>query len=394
MKLFSLLIKPASAHCNLRCDYCFYFGRETLYPESTTHRMSEDILSRMISSYMTTEQPHFGFCWQGGEPLLMGVSFFRRIIQLQKKHGKNGSMVTNSIQTNATLLDRELAMFFHRYRFLVGISMDGPQAIHDRYRRYGNGTGSYREVRKGVDLLRSAGVSFNVLVLVHRMNVAKAREVYEHLLDQGCFFQQYIPCVEFDRDGALLPFSINGTQWGEFLCEIFDQWYPSHVGRISIRLFDSLLSRLLGEPTHDCHMSKNCNQYLVVEYNGDIYPCDFFVEKERRLGNVMSVGWEDVLASPAYRSFGRRKREWSHLCSRCKWLDYCAGDCPRFRVSPRGRPGGVSRLCDGWRLFYDHALPKLRRLARLVRNRRQENPFLLHLHEQIPTVPGRGGDLP
>jgi uncharacterized protein len=368
MKGFSLLIKPASADCNLSCSYCFYLDRAGLYADSRLHRMSDRVLQTLVSKYMASEQEVYAFGWQGGEPTLMGSDFFQRVTELQKKHGRTGSVVANGLQTNGTLIDDRLARHLAAYRFLLGVSLDGPAAVHDRYRRKLGGQESHADVVRGIRRLESHAVQFNILVLVSDANVGRAGEVYRYLCDNGWFFHQYIPCLELDAEGRPLPFSINGEQWGDFLCELFDHWLGSGHGRVSIRLFDSLLQRLLVGSSNLCHLDRDCRHYYVVEYNGDVYPCDFFVRSDLRLGNLLRQGWPDLAASPVYRDFGSRKSGWSPACSACPYLDLCAGDCLKYRG--RGSladSGELSLLCAGWKRFFAHALPRLKTLAEEMR---------------------------
>jgi uncharacterized protein len=364
MDRFSLLIKPASADCNLSCRYCFYLDRAGLYPGSGAHRMSDRVLQAVVSKYLATEQRVYNFGWQGGEPTLMGSAFFRRVTGLQEKHGRPGSVVANGLQTNGTLIDDELARHLAAYRFLVGVSLDGPAFIHDRYRRKLGGQASHADVIKGIRKLESHAVQFNILVLVSDANVGRAREVYRYLCDNGWYFQQYIPCVEQGADGRPLPFSVSGEQWGDFLCALFDEWTRSGRGRVSIRLFDSLLGRLLDGTCNLCHLDDDCRHYYVIEHNGDVYPCDFFVQSDLRLGNLLEQGWDDLGGSRAYRDFGARKSGWNAACSACAYLELCAGDCLKHRG--RGSLADsrqLSALCAGWKKFFAHALPCLRRLA-------------------------------
>jgi uncharacterized protein len=324
-KQFSLLIKPASADCNLACAYCFYLPMAGLYPNSARHRMSNSVLERIVSSYLSTAQSTYSFGWQGGEPMLMGVEFFQKVVELQNCYGRPGSVVANGLQTNATMITEELARLFSEYRFLLGVSLDGSEEIHNTYRRNKRGTGSYARVIEGIELLRKHQVEFNVLVAVSAANVGKAREIYRFLLDRGVLFHQYIPIVEFDQQGDPLPFSIEGRQWGEFLQEIYEEWYPD-AGRVSVRLFDAILTYLVdGAPTI-CTMGRDCRQYFLVEHNGDVYPCDFFVRPELWLGNVLDVDWAQLLDSPRYESFGRQKPRWSEMCDSCPHLELCQED--------------------------------------------------------------------
>ncbi|MCJ7810094.1 MAG: radical SAM protein, partial [Desulfobulbaceae bacterium] len=285
MKPFSLLIKPASADCNLGCEYCFYLDKCRLYPETSRHRMSEGVLEQLVKSYLATSQPVYVFGWQGGEPLLMGVDFFRKITEFQQQYGKKGHIVSNGLQTNATLIDDEIADHLARYRFLLGCSLDGPAEAHNQYRKTAGGRSTHGEVLKGIETLVRHDVEFNILVLVSRANVGQPAKVYDYLVDRGYRFQQYIPCVEFDPDGNLLPFAITGEEWGSFMCQLFDRWYTRDTQRVSIRHFDAVLHKIIQNRDQVCSLARNCCQYFVVEYNGDIYPCDFFVEGRFKIGN-------------------------------------------------------------------------------------------------------------
>ena len=372
-KQFSLLIKPTSADCNLACTYCFYLPKASLYPESSRHRMSESTLKRLISTYLATDQDTYSFGWQGGEPTLMGVEFFRKVVQLQSRFGRPGSVVANGLQTNATMITEELAKLLGEYRFLLGVSLDGPEEIHDTYRKNRNGTGSYKRVIEGIELLKKHRVEFNILVAVNAANVGMARQIYTFLLDLGIRYHQYIPIVEFDEAGRPLPFSIDGPQWGAFLSELFEVWYPD-AGGVSIRLFDGILTYLVQGSRILCTMGEDCRQYFLVEHNGDVYPCDFFALPELRLGNIKQTDWGALLASRRYEAFGRQKSQWNKACESCPFLELCMGDClkHRFYGAPQVRtdPARLSWLCSGWKLFYESCLPGFRRIARRIQRQR------------------------
>ncbi|MHC4606705.1 MAG: anaerobic sulfatase maturase [Planctomycetota bacterium] len=350
---FSLLVKPASADCNLRCDYCFYLEKADLYPGTKVHRMSDDVLERMIRTYMATDQPVYTFGWQGGEPTLMGADFFRKVTELQKKWGRPGAVVANGLQTNGVLVDDDLAAHLAEYRFLAGVSLDGPPEMHDRYRRDAAGGGSHDAALRAIEILDRRHVQFNILVLVSRANVGHAREVYRYLRDRGFHHHQYIPCV------APAEFAVTGEEWGEFLCAVFEEWRGGDVGRVSVRDFDAVIARLAGRPECVCTFGRDCRQYFLVEHNGDVYPCDFFVEPQWKLGNVADASWEAMLESPLYRRFGERKAQWDARCGACAFLDLCAADCPRNRTPD------VSRLCAGWMRFFGETREHFARLAGL-----------------------------
>ena len=374
MKDFSLLIKPTSADCNLRCQYCFYLDKKRLYPQTQTHRMSDSALERLVSSYLSIRQTVYSFAWQGGEPTLMGTNFFKRITALQEKFAHPGSQIANSLQTNTTLISDALAEQLARYSFLVGCSLDGPPELHNRYRQYPNAKPSHATVMKGIETLRRHKVDFNILILVSKANVHQASSVYRYLINHGFYFHQYIPCVEFDKNGKLLPFSITADEWGHFLCEIFDCWYPHDTRHVSIRHFDALLNKRLDNKESICSMSNNCCQYFVVEYNGDIYPCDFYVQKDLKIGNIADTSWENALSSPVYREFGLKKSKMHSQCLQCHYIDLCMGDCQKHRDKNNIQQPNPSHLCLGWQQFFKHTQKAFEDLEKIVTvNRIQEN---------------------
>ena len=384
-KPFSLLIKPASADCNLRCEYCFYLDKCELYPERKVHRMSLAVLERMIASYMKTSQPCYAFGWQGGEPTLMGIDFFRKVTEVQRKYGQRGVTVANGLQTNGTMISDEMARHFAEYKFLLGVSLDGPADIHDFYRKTNAGSGSHELVMQGIKRLEKYEVEFNILVLVNAANVKRARELYHYYLEHGFHFLQFIPCVEFDENDQPYSYAISGEEWGDFLCEIYDLWYQHDTRKVSIRLFDSMLNLMVDNIRNICLFGRNCCQYFVVENSGDIYPCDFFVTPELKLGNIMEDEWEDLQQSRVYLDFGRQKPFWNRQCDTCKYLHFCSGDCLKNRIYGSGSdPRRLSWLCSGWQQFYEHALPGLRKLAEKIRIERAQ----AEVRQRRSTLPG------
>jgi uncharacterized protein len=335
--------------------------------------MGTKTLEAMIRNFFSAPQREFSFGWQGGEPTLMGLDFFKQAVELQRAYGPDGSVVSNGLQTNGVLIDDAFAAWLAENRFLVGISIDGPSEVHDRYRRTVGGGGSHHLVMKGLEALKRHGAEFNMLTLVTQANVHRPAETYHYLKDLGAAYHQYIPCVELDEAGHLTPYSITGEQWGAFLAGVFDEWASNDVEAVSVRLFDAVLQKMLTGSAGVCAMGKDCRHYFVVEHNGDIYPCDFYVEPELLLGDVYRDRFVELWRSGAYRSFGRMKKQWNQACSDCPYLTYCAGDCPKMRGAA-GDDAGRSVLCDGWRRFYAHALPRLEELAtdlRAGRVRRQ-----------------------
>ncbi len=316
MQAFSLLIKPASADCNLRCTYCFYLAKCRMYPLLEVHRMDNVALERTISSYMKTDQQIYTFAWQGGEPTLIGIDFFKYAVSIQNSCLKPGKQVTNGIQTNGTLLNDNWARFFSRNSFLVGVSLDGPEKVHNICRTSSNGKGSYSSVIRGIECLKRFKTEFNILTLVSQANVHNPLEIYRFLRDEmKCLYHQYIECVEFDQTGKQTEFSIKAQQWGDFLCTLFDEWINNDTNPVSVRLFDSIMSTLIKETPTLCSFSRDCRHYLVVEHNGDVYPCDFYVEENLKLGNITEDNWSTFLSSPTYEMFGNRKGHYDHECN-------------------------------------------------------------------------------
>ncbi len=368
MHLFSLLIKPVSADCNLRCNYCFYIDH--LKRVEKKPRMTDKVLETMIASYMETNQnKNFNFGWQGGEPTLLGLEFWEKVIVLQKKYAPKGAVISNGLQTNGTLITNDLAKLFAEYKFLLGVSLDGPAYIHDYYRKTIVQKKTHNLVMRGIELLREHNVEHNILILVSNNNVRKASEIYHYLKDEGFNYHQYIPCVEFDKDKNPQSFSITGEEWGDFLCDLFDQWIKEDINRISIRLFDSILEYLVYGRYNVCHMGLNCCQYFVVEYDGNIYPCDFFVQEDLLLGNVLEDKWEDILKSPIYHKFGKKKSNWHESCNRCSFINLCHGDCQKFRIRNPQNSQMSSVLCKGWKKFFTYSVPRLKIMAEQIKNR-------------------------
>ena len=324
--------------------------------------MSPEVLERLVSTYMSTNQSVYAFGWQGGEPTLMGTGFFREVVRLQQKYGRPGVTVSNGLQTNGTLLSDEMAAFFREYNFLLGVSLDGEESLHNRFRLTAGGEGSYRSVMRGIRSLRRNRTEFNILTLVSMANVARGRDVYNFLKNEGFFYHQYIPCVEWDTAGGMLPWTISGRDWGRFLIDIFSGWYPGDTASVSVRHFDSILNFLVHGRHNVCFMGGSCSQYFLVEHSGDVYPCDFFVREDLRLGNIAESSWPALLDSAVYRKFGACKSRWNDACRDCEFLPFCSGDCLKHR--PGEDFGGLSHLCEGWKLFYRETLPAFRELAK------------------------------
>lgn len=371
IKPFSLLIKPASAACNIRCEYCFYIDHLNYIKSGDTPAMSYETLEKLISSYMKIPLPEYSFGWQGGEPTIMGLDFFKKAVELQKQYAHPNAPISNSLQTNATLIDKPMADFFAEHNFLIGVSLDGPKGFHNKFRLTIDGKPTHSKVMQGINHLRNAKAEFNILCLINSENVGSPKELYKYYKEKRFNFLQFIPCVEYDKKGDLTHYSITGKQWGEFLCEIFDIWHRKDTRKISIRHFDSVLNYMVMGRYTECTMDKDCRQYFVVECDGGIYPCDFFVEKELQLGNIDTTTWEEALVSPLYEKFGKKKSEWNQKCDTCEWLRICHGDCQKMR-GPNAGLDTLSTLCDGWKMFYNHTIVQFKKIAKELKEDMKE----------------------
>lgn len=363
-KQFSLLIKPASADCNLGCRYCFYYQRSTdPYNFRDRHRMNDDVLESMISQYLSLAGKYTSFGWQGGEPLLMGLGFFKRVVEFQQKHGYSGQYVGNNVQTNATLITPDLARLFHDYNFLLGVSLDGPPEYHDHYRRYPSGRATFQRVIDSTQILNEYGVEFNILAVVNKITARKPDETYSFFIENGFRYLQYIPAVEFDKKtGELLSFSVNAEDYGYFLCRLFDLWYNNAQPIVSIRTFENFAAIYLGVDSEACVYRDECGTYAVVEYNGDVYPCDFFVEEEQRLGNLLETPLKEIITGQKVQEFNRRKSENHPECEGCEWKFICRCGCPNY-FDQRGQ----DYLCSSYKQFFAYTESRFKILAERLR---------------------------
>jgi len=364
--LVSVLIKPAGPDCNMACEYCFYRGKEALFEGPPAHRMSEEILEETLRQVLAQPVSAISIGWQGGEPTLMGLPFFEKAVSLEERYGR-GKSVGNGLQTNGILLDREWATFLQRYQFLVGLSLDGPEEIHDRYRRLAGGRPTWRKVVDAARLLLDADVAVNALTVINDLTAEHAAEIYEFHRSLGLVHMQFIPCVEPDpeRPGRAAPFAATGEALGRFLIEVFDLWladFRDGAPTTFIRFFDSVFYRYVGLEPPECDLSEECGPYVVVEHNGDVFACDFFVEPEGRLGNVMTGRLVHMLNSARQREFGRRKAELPEACCGCEWLAVCRGGCPKDRLRDPS-DAGLNHFCAGFKAFFSHADARLKALA-------------------------------
>jgi uncharacterized protein len=371
MQPFTLLIKPSGSECNVDCTYCFYKARAPEVGEGR-QRMSEEVLEKLVKDYMVLRFGLAGFAWQGGEPTLMGLDFYEKAVELQKKYGASGQEVGNSIQTNAILFNEKWCRFMHENKFLAGISIDGPKEFHDYYRLDHSGGGTFDRVMRAIENCKKYKVEFNTLTLLNAKNAGHLDEVFDFLVGLGVKFLQFIPCVEVDpATGKIADFSITPKQYGEFLCRLFDRWYEHGPLDLSIRDFDSLLSYYVTGKHTICTFDRQCSQYIVIEHTGDVFPCDFFVDPKWRLGNIFEAPIEKLAASSKKRAFARAKRNLCNKCLVCRHLAVCRGGCMKDRAPfDKNDFGKESYYCEAYKMFFDHATPRFMQLAAEVNARR------------------------
>jgi uncharacterized protein len=379
---FHVLAKPIGPICNLDCKYCFYLEKESLYPEVDKWAMQPDVLESYIRQYIEAhDAPVVNFAWQGGEPTLLGVDYFRRVVDYEKKYA-NGKRIANAFQTNGVLLNDAWAEFFQEYQFLIGISIDGPRELHDAYRVDKGGQPTFDRVMRGMDTLKRHKVDFNTLTTVHRANGDSPLEVYRFLRENGSGFMQFIPIVErmaqqvtseglrlispdFAGAAKVAPWSVEPRQFGRFLCAIFDEWVRKDVGRTYVQLFDVSLELWSGMEASLCIFRKTCGAALAIEHCGDLYSCDHFVYPENRLGNIMDSPLASLIDSAQQQHFGEAKESTlPRYCRECDVRFACNGECPkhRFLTTPDGEPG-LNYLCAGYKMFFHHVDPYMRYMA-------------------------------
>ena len=374
---FNIMIKPVGSLCNLRCRYCYYLDKADIYGGKEP-RMTYEMLETFIREYIAANDvPEVLFNWHGGEPLLMGLDFYRKAIQLQEKYA-SGKRIRNALQTNATLVTAEWAAFFRENGFLIGVSLDGPKDVHDCYRA-GKGGGSTSErVVKGIAELYKAGVDYNIMATVNRKSEGRGLEIYQFLKGAGTRFIQFMPVLEHVKDGRIVspdeegsqiaPWSVSAEGFGRVLCDIFDYWVRHDVGSVFINQFDSTLAMWCGEQPGTCTFAQTCGGNSVIEHNGDLYPCDHFVYEDYRIGNVLETDLRTLMASEKQIRFGIDKRNGlPKKCVTCRWYFACHGECPkhRFNRTDSGEPG-LNALCDGYSMFFSHVAPYMERMKQLL----------------------------
>ena len=369
-----VMLKPAGAHCNLACKYCYYLEKNNLYQNTPRHLMSDEMLEQFTREYIEAQtMPQVLFTWHGGEPLMRSIDFYKKALALQKKYA-HGKQIDNVIQTNGTLLTDEWCEFFAKNHWLVGISIDGPQEYHDHYRVTPAGKPSWEKVMQGIQLLKKHRVEWNAMAVVNAYNAEHPLEFYHFFRDNGCQYLQFTPIVERltehedgrtlasladDREIPLADASVTPQQWGNFLCTIFDDWVRHDVGKMFVEIFDCTLANWMGVLPGICAYSKECGHAGVMEHNGDVYSCDHFVFPEYKLGNIRDQSLIDMLYGEKQQAFSRLKHtSLPRQCKECDMEFACHGECPknRFEKDKYGEPG-LNYLCQGYYQYYSHVAP-------------------------------------
>jgi uncharacterized protein len=384
---FHLMAKPSGPACNLDCSYCFYLDREALFDRKGTRRMSPEVLDAYVRQTIaaTPAGASVDFTWQGGEPTLLGIDFYARAVELQRRYGQ-GRTITNAFQTNGTLIDDDWARFLAEHGFLVGLSLDGPAHVHDRWRRYANGKPTHALVMAALERLQRHGAQYNVLACVDAHSQHYAGEVYRFLTGAGVEFIQFTPVLErlagaadrargFDLNGPgaaddakLAPYSVSPLGWGRFLAEVFDVWRRADVGRVYVMNFEWTLASAVGAPGVVCHHQPECGRALIVEHDGSVYNCDHFALPEYRLGQITRDSLAAMVDSTAAHAFGKAKhRDLPGQCRRCPHLTSCWGGCPKHRFATTlDGEAGLNHLCAGYAHYFGHTAPWIATLATLL----------------------------
>jgi uncharacterized protein len=373
---FQVFVKPIGSICNLGCRYCYYLEKEHLYPEGESFRMPDDILEKYIAQHIdTSPETVIRFSWHGGEPTVLGLDFFRNVLALQRKYKAPNRYIVNGIQTNGTLLDEDWCRFLAAEGFTVGLSLDGPQELHDRFRVTKDGRPTHEQAMRGYELLQEHGVYTDILCVVNAHNVRFPLQVYRFFKQIAAQYISFLPMVELQSEARayVSPISVPAEAWGAFLCAIFDEWKEKDIGRIKVQIFEEATRAAFNQEHSLCLFRSTCGDNPVVEHNGDYYSCDHYVDDEHLLGNVTKTHLVELLESPAQRAFGVAKLETlPRLCLECEVRAMCNGECPknRFVMTPDGEPG-LNYLCVGYKRFFVHCQSFVSEVAALWK---QQNP--------------------
>jgi uncharacterized protein len=415
---FSVMVKPTGSLCNLNCTYCYYLEKKNLYPGKNDFKLPEDLLEKFIKEYIESQQvPVVTFVWQGGEPTLLGLEYFEKVIELQKKYS-GGKSIENAFQTNGTRLNDDWCKFFTDNKILVGISIDGVEHNHDHFRKTNSGGPTFKRAMKGIELLHKHKVEFNTLSVVNSYNVNYATETYKFLKKIGSGFIQFLPAVEritdqpstqnlklvppaFSDKASVTGWSVGAKDFGQFLITIFNEWVRSDVAKFYVQIFDATLANYVGEMPGICVFCETCGDALVMEHNGDVFSCDHYVYPEYLLGNIKDTPLKDLAKSQRQFDFGIDKRNTlPRYCLSCDVRYACHGECPKHRIinTPDGKPG-LNYLCEGYKMFFKHVEPYMDFMARELKSKRAPAnvmKWIKNKENQVikPVVPNRNDPCP
>lgn len=383
--LNSILVKPTGPDCNLNCTYCFYLEKAELFKEEKVHRMSEETLEEMVRQVMQQSGDSVSFGWQGGEPTQMGIDFFQKAIDFEIKYG-HGQAVGNGLQTNGLLLNKDWAKFLKKYDWLVGLSLDGPQHIHDKYRFDKAGKGTWERVQNNAKMLLEEGVSVNAMCCITDYSSQFPEELYQYYKDMGLNFMQFIPIVETDKDDPTqaAPFSLDPVDYGNFMIKLFDLWiadFKDGQPTTSIRFFESIFHSYVGMEAPECALMKECGAYVVVEHNGNVYSCDFFVEPKFKLGNIRYDRIVNMMNSKRQQTFGAAKANVSRKCRMCEWYTKCYGGCTKDRIKDP-QDNKQPRFCTAYKMIFKHVDPIMRSMAEQWKQQQLQNQQAMKAQQQ------------
>jgi uncharacterized protein len=388
---FHVIVKPIGPLCNLDCEYCFYLDKAAMF-KGSKFRISDELLETHIKDYIESQPTgcqEVGFAWQGGEPTLLGLDFFRNVVALQDKYRRPGMQIANALQTNGTKLDDHWCEFLREHQFLVGISIDGPEKFHDRYRKTKGGKGSFDQVSKGLENLRKHQVEFNVLTVIQRHNGNHPSEIYNGLKEFGTKHLQFIPIVERTGDANVSERSVLPDQYGDFMIAVFDEWLAHDIGRIHVQQFESAVSACMDYGATVCVHARQCGRALALEHNGNVYACDHYVFDDYNIGNIAHQPYAELVDGDMQTTFGQAKeKELTDRCKRCDVRNLCNGGCPAHQFVPiRNEAFKHNYLCDGYKAFFRHIQPYMDAMTRALRNNSPAHQYHRFLpdHKLKPT---------
>jgi uncharacterized protein len=396
---FQVFAKPAGSICNLGCHYCYYIKKEHLYPKGESFRMSDSILEEYIVQHINASPGSvINFSWHGGEPTILGLDYFRRIVALQRKHQPSNRRITNGMQTNGTLLDEDWCRFLAAEGFNVGLSLDGPQEMHDRYRVTKGNHPTHKEAMRGYKLLRERRIPCDILCVVHAQNVEYPTQIYRFFKSIKAQYMTFLPLVEVqpDEEGGVSQRTVPARALGDFLCTIFDEWMRHDIERVKVQIFEEATRTAFGQEHALCIFRETCGDVPVIEHNGDFFSCDHFVDAEHRLGNIQETPLVDLLESPRQRAFGQAKlNTLPRYCQTCEVGHMCHGGCPKDRIlqTPDGE-GGLSYLCVGYKRFFTHCQPFVAELSALWRRQERQTTPVRMTDAKADSKPGRNDPCP